>query len=319
LKRHPVSAIIPVKNGSIWLPKLARYLSRELNVSDEIIIIDDASQDDTSQLIQELNFGEASKKLFSNPGIGLVDSLNFGIEKSSKDWIARFDIDDEYVLGRLQEQFTCAPEDAILIFSDFRILINGKKNLGKIPSPVYDFPTKISLVRSQRTAHPIALIKKKALVDAGSYLPDEFPAEDLGLWLRMSSFGSFASAPVELLRYNLRPLSVSFQNYSLIKNISKELISEEYCRNLLSNISSHELLNSFRKYKYLPEGRARQLLFMYDLVSKRIRQQLTFGMKLIVVRISISILFNLNYYPIISKLVVQKFQRKIIRIHKWEF
>lgn len=313
MKRRPVSAIVPVKNGSLWLPRLADFCSQELLASDEVIIIDDSSEDNSLRVAKGLNFGRATKIILKNSGDGLVDALNFGISKASKEWIARFDIDDEYVLGRLKEQFACATDEVVLIFSDFRVLINGEEDVGLFLSPVFDLPTKLSLARSQRTAHPIALIKKSALINAGGYLHDEYPAEDLGLWLRMSSLGKFSSAPNVLLKYNWRSSSISSQNYALIKKISKDLFTQYYRQDILKRLSPGEILDIFNSYRQLPKGRARQLLFIYDLLSKPIRKETSLEQKLAIARLSIFVMVHIRYLPVIVQFALKKIQRHKVR------
>lgn len=68
----------------------------------EFIIVDDGSEDSIKSILNK--FSDNRLKFYSIPKSGLGAALNFGIDKSSGQYIARIDDDDIMVESRLQKQ-----------------------------------------------------------------------------------------------------------------------------------------------------------------------------------------------------------------------
>jgi glycosyltransferase involved in cell wall biosynthesis len=95
------SVIIPVYNK---LPHLDRAINSVLNQTYkdfELILIDDASTDGSSEKIKE--FEDSRIRIFKRdtPGPGGYAARNLGIKKAKYDWIAFLDADDEWDVGYL--------------------------------------------------------------------------------------------------------------------------------------------------------------------------------------------------------------------------
>ena len=203
---------MPVRNGARDLGKSLPALLSNTAVGDEIVLVDDGSTDSTPELLAELVRQYPQVKVVTTKGLGLVGALNLGIANCSSDWIARYDVDDDWDTERVSAQINCITPKVVVIFSDYDFFLDGKEYAGWIPSPIFPIATLLSLTSSQQTAHPSALIRKDALVKVGGYLDADTPAEDLGLWLRISREGDLISAPQTLLHYNL-----SRGSYSALK------------------------------------------------------------------------------------------------------
>jgi len=124
---------------------------------DELVVVDDGSTDETSQLILEFADSDSRITLHKLAHHGLVHSLNAGLKLARNPWVARYDIDDLYPSDRLSHQIALTQnnENVGVIFSDYNIWKNGECFRGRIPSPLFHLQSKISLVNSQRTAHPL--------------------------------------------------------------------------------------------------------------------------------------------------------------------
>lgn len=241
-------------------------VSNSLSI-DEIIIINDGSTDKTVKLLEFWASREPRIKLFSTEGIGLVQSLNLGFSESKNNWIARFDADDRYEIDRLQKQRELIGENVSVIFADYSIYLNGKKFAGTIPSAVTHDATLLSLLNSQQTAHPVSFINKEKFILAGGYLESEFPAEDLGLWARISRHGQLISSPENLFSYSLSRTSISAtrRREALQK---KEQIVQTVLPDLRKIVSSPSTtLTMFNSYSGLPLEAERKILFIRNLRS----------------------------------------------------
>ena len=246
-ERVRVTAIVPVKNGSRYLPTFLTNLTKICSELDEILLIDDNSADDTYVELLKFAAGKTNFKILKATGNGLVDALNQGISLAKNDWLARFDCDDIYNLERLNFQSDYVQKDTVCIFSDYIIQGKSGEHLGYIPSPIFPLPTKLSLVTNQRTAHPVALMRRESVILVGGYRSEDFPAEDLSLWIRLSQIGSLVTVPEPLLLYTLNSNSVTGLRYQESKEKAHNLYQQ-------SRISENEIRFAIRNFKNQSEN-----------------------------------------------------------------
>jgi glycosyltransferase involved in cell wall biosynthesis len=260
-----VTALLPVKNGMKYILTAKEQLSRTCRKFDEIIVIDDESTDGTLPELKRWELEDSRVRVISNSGQGLVSALNLGLQEASNNWVARFDVDDKYTQNRIDQQVAVVDSETIAIFSDYEICRPNGDSLGKIPSPVDSDAVKISLVNSRRTAHPSVLFSREAVLSVGGYRAEDFPAEDLSLWLRMSRVGKLVSVPQLLLKYQLGTSSVSGQHRSLIVKRTSELLQQIGVEDAAIKSGFQRVDEILDIYSELNLGKERQLLFLMEL------------------------------------------------------
>lgn len=270
----PITFLMPVKNGAQFLRVSRGQLSPMLRACDELIIINDHSTDESKFLIQNWVSEEGVKvRMIDNPGNGLVDALNVGIAEATHPWIARFDVDDEYHPSRIQIQSKALKGNVVAVFADYEFISATNESLGYVYSAIFDPAVSLSLISGQRTAHSSVIFNRDAVMSAGGYRKEDFPAEDLSLWLRLSRIGSLRSVPEVLLRYRITPTSITSTK-------RKTMLLKK--NNLLSTIGlnpsdvrrfSESGLEAFNDYASQPNGLLRQALLIRDLRSA----QMTFN------------------------------------------
>jgi glycosyltransferase involved in cell wall biosynthesis len=262
---NPVTALLPIKNGLKYILRAKLQVSTTCRDKDEILIVDDNSTDGTLAELESWASQDQRVRILKNSGDGLVSALNLGISESTNQWIARFDVDDTYSFERIQKQLSMIKPNVVAVFSDYEILRPNGKSLGVIPSPVDPDAVEISLISSRRTAHPSVLFSKEAVMSVGGYLSEDFPAEDLSLWLRLSRAGLLISMPEVLLNYELGKNSVSGQKRELIQRKTSSLIQDIGIRATSLHSASQrfdEILDSYSQLKFSFE---RQILFAQEL------------------------------------------------------
>lgn len=259
-----ITALLPIKNGEPWIAQILSCISKNIIPGDELLIIDDGSTDNSRDLAMNVG-SNLPMRILKNPGIGLVAALNYGVSQSNTNWIARFDVDDLYSPSRLEVQRALIHSGVAAIFSDYSFQSESGEYLGYIPSPVSHHATTISLINSQRTAHPSSLFSKEAFIGVGGYREKDFPAEDLSLWIRLSRAGELISAPKSLLQYTLRRGSVTGESYFSAKSKHQQLFSEFNFGKREANLAVENLESTFSLYKVLPEKSLLRLLHLYDL------------------------------------------------------
>jgi len=260
-----ITGILPVHNGEKFIDTSLPLILRNLNTDDELVIIENGSTDGTIKKLQKWVNIDSRINLISTETPSLVKALNLGIAESFNNWIARFDIDDNYEPDRLKYQRASLNEKTVAIFTDYDFFSDSYKYLGTIPSALDTNAVAVSLISSQRTAHPSVLFSKEAVINAGGYRGMDFPAEDLSLWLRMSRFGDLISIPKTLLHYRLSSESITSKKRNEAKNITKKLLTEIGVnqKNVLSLIANFEsVIELYKKHNY---SRERELLILKDL------------------------------------------------------
>lgn len=296
-----ISVVIPVFNSYVVLEALLLRLIEDISTDDEIVVVNDGSEDFSSICYENLGKIDARIQVFSRPHLGIVSALNFGIQNAKHELIARMDVDDFSVPGRfdIQRSLFETNEKLVLVFTDYEIYSANHSYLGYMPCGISDFGTKLSLINPSRTAHPSAVFRKEAFVKALGYRTQDFPAEDLGLWLRFIPLGEFAGVPVPLLRYIISPQGISSNKRHQMVSRSKAL-RFEICNKIQFDLSStKQAMEAYMEASYSFE---RKILLARDLFSLMIFQRrfnlssFLIILQILLKREAISVLLNLFYW-----------------------
>lgn len=95
----PVSVVMAVYNGSRYLSEQLESVLSQLGTEDELIIVDDASTDDSARLLHGLD--SPVIKLFSNPcNIGVLRTFERALRLASNPIIFLCDQDDVWLPGK---------------------------------------------------------------------------------------------------------------------------------------------------------------------------------------------------------------------------
>ena len=256
---------MPVRNGERYLEQAWNGILQNFEFGDEVIIINDGSTDQTSNLLKRINENFDDLRIIETKSYGIVSALNIGFKESRNSWVARYDVDDTYPMHRISRQRPLISEDVSVIFADYTMHLENGINMGVFPSPVTDFASRVSFLRSQQTAHSVALINRNHFFLAGGYRYEDFPAEDLGLWIRISQFGKILSVPEVLMRYRLSNFSTSGSRQEDAFKVRQKLVKE--MPNLLSPEAPLDYLifETIETYKTARFGTLRTILFLRNL------------------------------------------------------
>jgi glycosyltransferase involved in cell wall biosynthesis len=260
---NAVTHLLPVYNAQKYLPGSILRILEIANAQDQVLIVDDGSSDDTLQNLHKIAASDPRIEILALSHVGLISALNSGFERAKFNWVVRYDVDDHYSLVRLQEQFPLLQNDVAVVFSDYSFYLGGKFFSGRIRSPLFNFPTLCSLVYSQQTAHPSAIINKHLFKRVGGYLQSEYPIEDLGLWFRLSSQGRLVSSGKVLLNYRLDVNSLSGGNRKSIQAATRQIILKFFNSNF--HPTDIDLSMELSRYRKSLDGYERKLLFLRNM------------------------------------------------------
>jgi len=96
-----ISVIIPTHNRAYSLSRALDSVFSQSTLPDEVIVVDDGSNDGTSELIEHKY--PLVKTIYQNQQ-GVSAARNVGIGEAKFDWIAFLDSDDEWLPHKLEKQ-----------------------------------------------------------------------------------------------------------------------------------------------------------------------------------------------------------------------
>lgn len=180
-----ISTIIPSYNR--W-PVIRRAVDSVLSQSvpaDEIIVVDDGSTDNTADKLQQ-HYSDRIK-VIQQTNHGVSAARNYGIERSTGNWIALLDSDDAWHPEKLQKQRqTIANHDSCVLCHTDEIWIrngvrvNQMKKHQKSGGDIFSNSLPLCVISPSS-----ALIKRQIINEAGLFDTTLPACEDYDLWLRI--------------------------------------------------------------------------------------------------------------------------------------
>lgn len=138
-----VSVCMATYNGSRWLePQLASILA-ELEAHDEVVIVDDASRDETPALLMRLDDPRVRVHLRAD-NRGYVRTFEEALGHATGDVVMLADQDDVWIPGR-RARFVAALDDSLVAASNLELLGSGDP----LPHPITRRPWRLRSVSSR--------------------------------------------------------------------------------------------------------------------------------------------------------------------------
>ncbi|KUP23068.1 glycosyltransferase family A protein [Paenibacillus sp. DMB5] len=232
-----VSVIMPVYNNAIYLQDAVNSILLQTLSDLELIIIDDGSTDGSAGIIHEIKDARV-KKIFHSVNMGIVTSLNQGLDLARGEYIARMDSDDVAALNRLEVQ-------AYFMDQNPHIDICGTGYTTNYTGPVKLNPQrhdeiKVWLLFHSCLLHPSVMMRQSSIDRLGIRYDHDYPhAEDYELWNRLSSTAQLANVPHNLMFY--RPHEGQISNkHRLVQDISARRIRVKQLSQLGIQLSDEE-------------------------------------------------------------------------------
>ena len=183
-----VSVIIPTYNRARLLERAVNSVLQQTFKDFELIVVDDASEDNTSQ--SKFLKDHAGNLLYyclpSHRGVSAA--RNFGLQKSRGEWIAFLDSDDEWFPEKLQKHLawhSAHPGYRISQTQEIWVRKGVRVNPPKTHKKILGVQFKENLKRCMITPSSV-MIEKKLLDETGGFNEDFPGCEDYDLWLRIT-------------------------------------------------------------------------------------------------------------------------------------
>jgi glycosyltransferase involved in cell wall biosynthesis len=186
----PVSWLIPVRDGRPWLAGCIQSALSACDAKDQVVIVDDGSQDRGIELCPD----DPRITWISRPAEGIVAALEVGRAACKHEFIARLDVDDRALPGRIPAQISALKADpnlAVVGGAAVMVREDQQENQGMV---VYvDWVNQLPCLHRELLVesplfHPAVLMRAAAIDAVGGYREGDFP-EDYDLWLRLVTAG----------------------------------------------------------------------------------------------------------------------------------
>lgn len=207
-----VSVVIPTYNRAEFLRSAISSVLKQTYKDFEIIVVDDASSDHTSKVVNGFNC-EGMRYIRHRSNKGEAQARNTGMLNASGDYIAFLDDDDEWLPEKLAAQVRIldnSPEELGLVYSGYFILdVNSRKALGqRNPSKrgyIYESILRGNLIGSPSTV----VLRRKCLDKVGMFDQNISYGLDHDLWIRISRYYRFEYVDKPLVKYHIHPSRLS--------------------------------------------------------------------------------------------------------------
>ena len=199
---HPpsVSVVVPCYNYARFLEQCVESVLSQARVTVDVLIIDDASSDDTPALSEDLAQRDPRVRLIRHPrNIGHIATFNEGIAAATGDYFMLLSADDYLLPGALGRATALMQRHARVGFTFGRAKVEGKST-GGVPAPAVATMGRPERILSGRefvdlsgprniVLSPTVVIRRQLQQQMGGYLPDLLHSGDMEMWLRLAAEG----------------------------------------------------------------------------------------------------------------------------------
>ncbi|MDR0332225.1 MAG: glycosyltransferase [Dysgonamonadaceae bacterium] len=208
-KSPEISVLMPVFNTERYLKQAIDSILSQTFKDFEFVIINDGSTDSSEEII--LSYNDSRIKYYKNAeNIGLIATLNKGVDLCNGRFVARMDADDISLPERLQKQldFLNANPQFVMLGGDMEVIDENNQHIKNVQKYCPPHLIRTQLFLESAFAHPTVLIRKDILAEF-RYNAGYIHAEDYFLWSQIAFKYPVANLPETLIKYREHQQSVS--------------------------------------------------------------------------------------------------------------
>lgn len=265
---YPITVLMSVYNGGKYLNEAIDSILNQTYKKFKFLIINDGSTDNTHNII--LSYTDYRIEYFFNiKNKGLISSLNFGLENSNSQYIARMDADDISVNNRLELQYNFMENNPDIGISGGQMKYFGLSS-GYSAYPLSDLECRLRLLDQTCFSNNLFIIRKK-MVDLHCLRFNHtfLHTEDYRFYVDALQYMKGANLSEILTYYRKHESSVTYNNLDVTLENRKAI--RVYYLSLLLGLKEEEVqpfysttslkkLKSFKKYMPLIEEKFKQHL-----------------------------------------------------------
>lgn len=212
-----ISIVMSAYNDSNYIEQSIRSIKNQSFIDWELIVIDDASRDDTWQKILNLASNDKRIRVFKNEiNKGLTKNLNYGIGLAEGKYIARLDSDDIWTdVNKLIEQINFLEQnnEYALVGTYSEVIDKNNNILSIIKYPIENKDIRKRILVSNCFVHSSVMFRN--MVEFRYPEEDKF-VEDYGLWLKIGEKYKIHNIPKYMVQYRFNESGIT-QNKNLVQ------------------------------------------------------------------------------------------------------
>lgn len=185
------SVVIPLYNKRNYIKATLNSVLKQTFTDFEVIVVDDESKDDSLNQIKDIK--DTRLKIIEQKNAGVSVARNTGIDIAGGKYIAFLDADDYWHPNYLEtiNQLIVKYPDSDIFVTAYRIIlgknkVNFSSNVGKDTDGCLLSYWKTLKYKYEFVWTSATTIKKRAIVNAGYFTPNELIGQDLDLFARVA-------------------------------------------------------------------------------------------------------------------------------------
>ncbi|MFN0111799.1 MAG: glycosyltransferase family 2 protein [Blastocatellia bacterium] len=229
-ERPDVSVVMSVYNGAAHLRETIDSILNQKGVLLEFVIVNDGSTDQSPQILYEYAEREPRVRIIHQENQGLTRALIAGCAAATGDYIARQDVGDISLPGRLLlQKSTLDRNDDVVYVScwseycgpewEFLYVVKGTGRAG-LPAHIIDL-TETHGVMDGPTCHPSVMFRRESYLKGGGYRAEFYCGQDWDLWYRLAELGKFQVIEQSLYRVRILPTGISIRNRKIQQSLAR--------------------------------------------------------------------------------------------------
>lgn len=204
-----ISVLMATYNNATYLNSCIESVLSQTFEDFEYIIINDASTDDTHDILEQYT-DPRIRILQNSANLKLSTSLNLGLEIAEGDYIARIDSDDMCMPERFEKQvaFLESHQEIGAVGTQvINISPDGTQSRPGSPTPTTPNMTSWQVILGYPIAHPTLMICRSLLNEIGGYDTSYPYAQDQALWSKLIFKTRLTNLDDALVSYRQHELS----------------------------------------------------------------------------------------------------------------
>lgn len=274
-----VTVLLPVYNAEPYIEACIDSILEQTYSNLEILIINDGSTDNTLDLINE--YDDERITVLSHPNVGLIQTLNKGLELAKGSYIVRMDADDMMIPSRIALQVKFMEENETIGASGGNMeTFDDRGNVKFVSNPVSPEELVFYSLKSVPIFHPTAIIRSSVIRTNDIRYDENYPhAEDAGFWLEIMKVSALANIKSVVLKYRISDGQVSKvfsdeqgRSVKKVRHRTFDYINEKYGVNLSECALERLPKNVIYHYYY-----CYYLVVLNDSIGRLLKAKIIFG------------------------------------------
>jgi len=132
-----VSVVMPAYNARRFIGDAIQSVLSQTHASWQLIVVDDASTDDTSEIVKALQAGDGRIRYERNQhNMGVAHTRNRALDLAQGKYVAFLDADDVWAPQKLARQVSFMEETGVSIsYGDYFRIDGNRRTVGKVQAP----------------------------------------------------------------------------------------------------------------------------------------------------------------------------------------